>query len=121
MAANTGNRSSSAIVTAIGSGQTTITATCDSVQTTLAITVILSVISIALVPASLVMAVGTTNQTVVVFTPSESAVPITLWISSNPTIATVDANGLVKALKVGTATITAGVDGKVATQAVTVR
>ena len=121
MAASMEIRSSAATIVAIGSGQTTITAACDSVQTTLSITVVPSIASIALVPASLVIAVGTTNQTVVVFTPSESAVPITLWISSNPTIATVDANGLVQALKVGTATITAGVDGKIATQAVTVR
>jgi len=110
-----------ATVVAIAGGQTTITATCDSVQTTSSITVIPSIASIALVPASLVMAVGTTSQTIVVFTPSESAVPITLWISNNPTVASVDGNGLVRAIKVGSAMITGGVDGKMALRVITVR
>ena len=112
--------STTAIITAIGGGQATITATCDSVQSTSSITVIPSIIRITIVPASLALAVGATNQTTVVFTPSQSAVPITLWISSNPAIATVDANGLVRAVKVGSATITAGVNGKVASQVVIV-
>lgn len=42
------------------------------------------------------------------------------WKSSNTSVATVDANGNVKAIKAGTATITATVDGKTLTVKVTV-
>lgn len=45
--------------------------------------------------------------------------PVT-WTSSAPTIATVSSNGLVTSVAVGTANITATVDGKTATQAITI-
>ena len=112
---------SSATVTTVGGGQTTMTATCDSVQSTSLITVIPPIISIACVPSSVLMTVGMTSQTVVVFTPSQSAIPITLWISSNPKVAIVDGTGLVTALTVGSTMITAAVNGKVASQVVTVK
>ncbi|MEG1384681.1 MAG: Ig-like domain-containing protein, partial [Oscillospiraceae bacterium] len=42
------------------------------------------------------------------------------WSSSDPAIATVDANGLVTGVAAGSATITAAANGKTATCAVTV-
>jgi hypothetical protein len=67
------------------------------------------------------MTVGTTSQTNVVFTPSQSAVPITNWSSSNSNVASVTSSGLVRAIRNGTATITATVNGIRATRVVTVR
>ena len=112
--------SNSTIMTAIDSGQATITATCGSIQATSVITVIPPINSITLSPASLVMPVGSTSQTTVIFNPSQSATPITLWNSSNVKVAIVDRNGLVSALKAGTAIITAGINGKTATRYITV-
>jgi alpha-amylase len=112
--------SNSTIITMMGSGQATITAICDSVGATSSITVIPPINSIALLPANLSMRVGSTSQTTVIFTPSQSAIPITLWNSSNVKVATVDRNGLVSALKAGTTIITAGINGKTATRYITV-
>jgi uncharacterized protein YjdB len=112
--------SNSTIITATGSGQATIMAICDSIQGTSSITVIPPINSITLLPTSETMIVGNTRQTTVVFNPSQSAVPVTLWNSSNSKVATVDRNGLVTALKVGTSIITAGINGKTATRYITV-
>jgi lactocepin len=67
------------------------------------------------------MTVGSTSQTSVVFSPSQSAVPVTIWTSSNQRVASVSTTGLVRALQPGTATITASVNGKSASRVVTVR
>ena len=112
--------SNSTIITATDSGQATITATCGSIQATSVITVIPRINSITLSPASLIMPVGSTSQTTVIFNPIQSVAPITLWNSSNVKVAIVDRNGLVSALKAGTAIITAGINGKTAIRCITV-
>jgi len=113
----------SAVVTGVSSGTATITATCPSgnVHSSVIITVLPSIKSLTLVPASLLMTVGTTSQTSVVFTPSQSVVPITNWSSSNSNVASVSLSGLIRAIRNGTATITASVNGVTATRIVTVR
>ena len=112
--------SNSILITTTGSGQATITATSNSVQAIASITVIPPINSITLLPASLTMTVGSTSQTTVIFNPNQSAVPVTLWYSSNSKVATVDRNGSITALKVGTAIITAGINGKTAIRNITV-
>ena len=113
----------SALVTGVSAGTATITATCPSgnVHATALITILQPIRNLTLVPASLLMTVGTTSQTNVVFTPSQSAVPITNWSSSNSNVASVSSSGLVRAIRNGTATITATVNGIRATRVVTVR
>lgn len=112
--------STSIIITATGDGQATVTAISGLVQGIANITVIPPIFRIALTPATLSMTVGSTSQTIVIFTPSESVAPVTLWISSNTAVATVDSSGLVTALTPGVATITGGVSGKVGSRVVTV-
>jgi alpha-amylase len=109
------------MITANNTGNATITATCNSVQTTTRITVVSPIVSIRLVPASLLMTVGSSSRTSVIFQPIQSAIPITSWTSSNSAVATVDSNGIVRALKVGNARITGTVNDKTATRIVTVR
>jgi hypothetical protein len=113
--------SNNVVVTAISTGQSIITATCNSVQTTARIIVVSPVINIQLVPASLLMTVGSSSRTSVIFHPIQSAVPIPSWTSSNPAVATVDSNGIVRALKLGSARITGTINDKTATRIVTVR
>jgi uncharacterized protein YjdB len=110
----------SIVITATGSGQATVTAVSGLVRGIAYIMVIPPIFRITLAPATLSMTVGSTSQTTVIFTPSQSAVPVTLWISSNTAVAIVDSSGLVTALKPGLATITGGVNGKVGSRVVTV-
>ena len=111
----------SAMVTGVAPGTVTITATSGSVSSTSVITVIPAINSLILVPSFFSMTVGSTSQTSVVFSPSQSAVPVTIWTSSNQRVASVSTTGLVRALQPGTATITASVNGKSASRVVTVR
>ena len=110
----------STVITATGSGQATVTAISGLVQGITDITVIPPIFSITLIPANLSITTGSTSQTSVVFNPIQSATPITLWISSNTNVATVDSNGLVIALKPGLATIVGAVNGKVGKRVVIV-
>ncbi len=56
--------------------------------------------------------VGVTKQLYVAFMPSNASNKSITWISSNPSVATVDSSGIVRAVAAGTATITArAVDG----------
>ena len=112
--------STSIMITAIGGGQATVTAVSGLVRGTANITVIPPIFRIAFAPATLSMTVGSTSQTTVIFTPSQSVAPVTLWISSNTAVATVNSSGLVTALKPGLATITGGVNGKVGSRVVMV-
>ena len=76
---------------------------------------------ITLDQTSLSMNSGTTAQLSATITPAEAFATIT-WTSSDESVATVDANGLVTAIAVGTCTITAktSISNKTATCSVTV-
>ena len=63
---------------------------------------------------------GVTFQLEATVTPVDATSPAVTWTSSDDAVATVDENGLVTAVAVGTATITATADGVSATCAVTV-
>ncbi|OCT12068.1 hypothetical protein A8709_29890 [Paenibacillus pectinilyticus] len=77
---------------------------------------------ISLGATSMSVGVGKTKALVPVFTPANVSNKELIWRSSNPSVATVDVNGMVYGASLGTATITAtSVDGgKVATVLVTV-
>ncbi|MEG1269267.1 MAG: PASTA domain-containing protein, partial [Oscillospiraceae bacterium] len=72
--------------------------------------------TISVAPTAVSVAAGATTQLTATVTPSSAVA----WSSSDPAIATVDANGLVTGVAAGSATITAAANGKTATCAVTV-
>ena len=81
---------------------------------------IIAVKSVTLDKTSLDLYVGNTAELNATVKPENAADKIVTWSSSDPTVATVDTNGNVKALKPGTTTITATAGGKSATCTVTV-
>lgn len=70
--------------------------------------------SIELSKSSLALTVGKAAGLTAAISPSTAADKSVTWKSSNPQIATVDAKGVVKAVKAGTATITATAKGATA-------
>jgi trimeric autotransporter adhesin len=116
--------SSTGMVSALSVGSTTITATVDGVSATAQFTVTtVPVTSVAVAPTQLALNPGATAQLSVAAasstTQSGSTRPVA-WSSSNPGVATVDANGLVTAVSGGTARVSATVEGVSASADVTV-
>jgi len=115
----------SGLITAIAPGTATITVTTEDGGKTASCTVIVSNISVSgvsLNKSSTSLFVGNTETLSATVTPSDAANKNVTWNSSNSTIATVSADGLVTGISVGTAVITATtVDGgKTASCTVTV-
>ena len=99
--------SDSGEVKAVGVGTATIKVVVGDVSASCKVTVLQPVTGINLDKSSLTMdALGTFQMTASVYPDSANDKRIT-WSSSDPAIASVDENGLVTALKKGTATITA--------------
>ena len=99
--------SDNGVVKAVGVGAATVKVTVGDVSTSCKVTVLQPVTGINLNKSSLTMdALGTFQMTASVYPDSANDKRIT-WSSSDPAIASVDENGLVTALKKGTATITA--------------
>ena len=111
------------LVTALATGSVTITATSEGKNGSSAITVPVPVASVTVSPASATLAVGATQQ--LTATPLDAnGNPLTgrtvTWVSSAPSVATVDGTGLVTALAGGATTITATSEGKSGSSAITV-
>ena len=107
--------SSSGNVTAVAPGTATITVTTEdgNKTATCAVTVAaatVSVTGVTLNKTSLSLTVGGTVILNATITPSEATNKNVTWSSDNEEVATVDENGLVTAVGVGTATITATVN-----------
>jgi len=116
--------SASGVVTAVAPGTATITATSEGKSGSSAITVTPVPVGIVVVqPAKDSIAPGTTAQLTAT---TEDSVGNVLtgravsWGSSNPAVATVSSSGLVTAVALGTATITASSEGKSGASAITV-
>ena len=118
--------SSSGVVTAVGNGTATITATTKSGGKTTSCTVTVNIIptgvSLNYTTASYTSS-GATLQLVATVSPSNAVNKNVIWKSSNESVAAVDANGLVTTKGNGIATITATTvsGGKTATCTVTVK
>jgi uncharacterized protein YjdB len=101
-------------VEAVGVGNATITATAAGKSDSVKITVNNPLKKITVDPATLTLKKGTSKTLSVKYDPADTTDnKAVTWESSDKSVATVDANGTVKALKEGTATITATTaDGK---------
>ncbi len=114
----------SGLVTAVANGQATITASRESASGSAAVTVMQSVASVQVSPATVELAaLGATVQlTAEAFDGNGHAVATAefSWESSDVAIATVDASGLVTGVAVGTVTITASAGGGQGTAEITV-
>ncbi len=98
------------LVTMIGPGNATITATTadgSNLSANCQLTVKLMAQSISLNESSAEMAKGTTLQLTATVLPDNASNKAVTWTSSDPTVASVDENGLVTAIAHGIATITA--------------
>ena len=99
------------VVTAVGAGTATITVTTEdgSFTDTCQVTVnaaTVSVTGVTLDKAELTLTEGGSESLVATITPDNAANKTVTWTSSNPSVATVDANGNVTAVGAGEATIT---------------
>jgi len=113
------------VVTAQGLGTTTITVTTVDGGRTYWITITVSpstVTGVSIYGGNFSIAVGNTRQLQAVITPANAPNRDVTWASSNTTILTIDANGVVTAHGMGTATITVTTadGGRTATVTVTV-
>lgn len=111
-------------VTAVANGVATITASSNRISASVTITVQQQVSSVAISPNAVNFAAidGTVQLEAEARDANDHAMTATFrWESSDAAIAAVDANGLVRALRNGEATISAVSDGALASVAVTVR
>ncbi len=102
------------LVSGVTPGTSTITATSGALSGTAALTVTLSpavLTTVSLTPATSTIAVGATGQLTASLLDQRNdpftSLASTTFVSSNPLVATVNANGLVTGVAAGTATITA--------------
>ena len=115
---------SSGMVTAVAPGNATITGTAEGKSDAATVTVAQgAVATVAVAPSPLTITVGQTSQLVATALDTNNNTvtgrPVT-WTSDNTAIATVSSSGLLTAVAPGTATISATVDGKTGTAAITV-
>ena len=108
------------LVTCTGSGTAVISAVAGGKSASCTVTGRVNVESLTLDETSLSLGIGEIRQLVATILPSDATVQTATWSSSNTGIVTVDKNGNVKGVKVGTATVTATADGQKATCEVTV-
>lgn len=94
------------VIKAVGTGTATIKLTVGNVSTSCRITVLQPVTSISLDRSSLSLDSSDNYQLSAYIYPSTASNKNVVWESSDPSVATVDDNGMVTALKKGTAKIT---------------
>ncbi len=105
-------------INSVGPGTTVITATADNgeYRKSFNLYVMVNPQSISLNKENLTLNLGASERLIATIEPSNTNNQTLTWTSSNPSIATVDTNGLVTAIKKGTTTITVRTsNGKTAT------
>lgn len=114
---------SGGVVTAIKPGSVNVIASIGSVKGTAAVTVIPQVATVTVTPSPVGIIIGETTQLTATAKDAGGA-EITgrtvSWTSSSDVVATVSPTGLVTSTSVGSATITATVEGKAGTSVVTI-
>lgn len=113
-------RVSNGLVEAVGGGSAVITVNASGKTATCSVTVTVPVSSISLDKSSVTLKQNETVQLTASVSPSDATDKTVTWTSSNTTVATVDSIGKVKALKEGSAVITAKAGDKTATCSITV-
>jgi uncharacterized protein YjdB len=113
-------RVSNGLVEAVGGGSAVITVNASGKTATCSVTVTVPVSSISLDKSSVTLKQNETVQLTASVSPSDATDKTVTWTSSNTTVATVDSTGKVKALKEGSAVITAKAGDKTATCSITV-
>lgn len=109
------------VVTGKGEGSATITVTVDGKSASTVVKVLyIKPQTVAINPTSKTLVLNDTYQLEAITTPAEVTYPEVTWSSSNSSVASVDENGLVTAKGLGSATISAKVDGVVGTSTITV-
>ncbi|MGO5288840.1 Ig-like domain-containing protein, partial [Pseudoscardovia suis] len=114
------------LVKAVKVGTATITASSSNGKTATATVTVttasVAVTGVSVSPSSLSLTVGNSQQLSATVSPSNATDKTVSWKSSDSSVATVDANGLVKAVKAGSATITvSSANGKTASVSVVVK
>lgn len=116
--------SSKGVVTGVGTGTTTITCTSSDgseVAATATVTVITAVKKVAFDEKSLAITAGNDTRISVAVTPEDATNPTLKWSNSDTSVATVSADGALKAVASGECTITAeATDGSGAQASITV-
>ena len=108
-------------VTAVGGGSAVISAKAGDITATCAVTVTVPVEGVEIDPASLTLEVEESEVLVAKVLPEDATDKSVSWSSSNTSVAKVDKDGKLSALKIGTATITVKASGHTATCEVTVK
>jgi trimeric autotransporter adhesin len=114
---------SGGVVTAVKPGTANLIASIGSVQGTAAVTVIPAVASVAVTPNPVSIIIGQTSQLTATLKDAGGATitdRTVAWTSSNDLIASVSTTGLVTSKSVGSATITATVEGRTGSSVVTI-
>lgn len=123
---NVAKVSSTGLVSGVGAGTVSITATSEGQSGTSTVEVTPSTVAVASVSMSQATAAIEVGATVQLVATPKDADGQTLtgrtiaWATSNSSVATVSSSGLVKGMAAGSASVTATVEGKVGTTAVTV-
>lgn len=109
------------VITAVSTGTCTITASSGDVTATVSVTVKKPVEQIVLNKSDVTIKEEETFTFTCTVVPNDASEKTVTWISSDSSIATVDANGTITGVKAGTCTITASADGKNAIANITVK
>ena len=109
------------VITAVGAGTCTITATSGDVSATINVTVKKPVEQVVLNKSDVTIKVEETFTFTCTIVPNDASAKNVTWTSSDSSVATVNANGTITGVKAGTCIITASADGKNAIANITVK